>query len=289
MFHYVFLDPATIDEAVAAGEMGLGRLIELLESFRKDVILAETDSWRFTDEVGERVRAIPDTYQNERKQIQDILIWMNRNSPMLLLEGDDGSKALLEFAQEKASDTDLDMILSPGDAETSEETWVKVCLTKAHTTELSERRARLIKDGLQFAKGSKNYNEIASECFSKLVMHAEYIRVYDYALGEYYNNDQPENLKRLVRFLRDNTQCLVELEINTLSKSKASLDRNVRDLGNEVDFKINIQYKDRKEDLPHPRYLGADQRYLDIDRGIDMCDSHDKCRMTQIKYAANPA
>lgn len=62
MFHYVFLDPQTIQEASDAGEMGLGRLIELLRGFRRDVILVETDAWRVGTEIGERVRAIPDAF-----------------------------------------------------------------------------------------------------------------------------------------------------------------------------------------------------------------------------------
>ncbi len=288
MFYYVFLDPATIDDAVAAGEMGLGRLVELLQGFRRDVILAETDSWRLETEIGERVRAIPDMHQHERKLIGDLLTWMKRNSPLMLVDGDEDSElALAGFARAKAGESELDLILSPGDSELFEGRVIKASLAKVHDTEFSRRRMQF-SNGLTFAQGTKNFEQVATECFRKLVRHAENIRVFDYALGKYYNNDQPVNLKRLVRFLRDHAAKLQRLELITLPDGRVSLDRDLRDLRHEVDFEIIVDYRAKESDLPHPRYLGADSRYLDIDRGIDLCDAHDRCRLTQIKYAAAP-
>ena len=288
MFHYVFLDPATIDDAAASGEMGLGRLVELLQGFRRDVILAETDSWRLETETGERVRAIPDRHQHERKLIGDLLTWMKRNSPLMLVDGDgDPEVTLADFARAKARESELDLILSPGDSEISGGRVIKASLAKVHDTEFSQRRMQL-SNGLTFTQGTKNFEQVATECFRKLVRHAESIRVFDYALGKYYNNDQPVNLKKLVRFLRDHAEKLQRLELVTLPNGRISLDRDLGDLRNEVDFEIIVDYRAQEADLPHPRYLGADSRYLDIDRGIDLCDAHDRCRLTQIKYAGPP-
>jgi hypothetical protein len=167
------------------------------------------------------------------------------------------------------------------------ELWIKVSLAKCHDTRFSEKRAALA-SGLTFQQGSKCFSEVAGICFSKLVRFAETVRIYDYALGKYYGNDHPLNLKRLVRFLRDHAGMLRTLEIHTLSNTRGSIERDVRDLQNEVDFQIDLKFRQTDSELPHPRYLGADNRYLDIDRGIDLCDAHDKCRFTQIKYAASP-
>lgn len=290
MFHYVFLDPATIDEAVQSGEMGLGRLVELLVDFRRDVFLvAETDSWRVGDELGEKVRAIPNEFQHERKQIADLLTWLGRHSPLIVLEGDsDPNVSLLEFVRSKASEVDLDMILSPGGIEAPDgTTWINVGLTSCHKTALSQRRASLAR-GLDFDQGVANFAKVANDCFEKLVRHAKKVRIYDYALGRYYNNDQPLNLKRMVRFLRDFAPRLRLFEILTESDAKVSLIRDIGDLQNEVDFKIIPIFKSRRRgdsDLPHPRYLGADNRYLDIDLGIDLCDFDDRCRKIRIKYS----
>jgi hypothetical protein len=228
MFHYVFLDPDTIDDAIAAGEMGLGRLVELINDFRRDVLLAETDAWRVEAELGDRVRSIPDKFQHERKQIGDLLTWIRRHGPTVILEDDtDPNLSLSDFARSKAAEADLDMILSPGETECPEGTWVKVCLAKCHTTELNRKRASLA-PGRTFAAGKTKFDDLASDCFAKLVRHAKLVRVYDYALGEYYNNDQPVNLKRLVRFLRDHAPSLHKLEILTLSPAKVSLKNDVR-------------------------------------------------------------
>jgi hypothetical protein len=89
-------------------------------------------------------------------------------------------------------------------------------------------------------------------------------------------------------FLRDHAAKLKELKLVTLSAARISLDRDIVDLRNEVDFAITVDYREKESDLPHPRYFGADKRYLDIDRGIDLCDADDLCRKTQIKYAAAP-
>lgn len=289
MFHYVFLDPQTIQEASDAGEMGLGRLIELLRGFRRDVILVETDAWRVGTEIGERVRAIPDAFQHERRLIMDLLASLRQSSPLVLLEGDDdGAISLADFAKQKASNAGLDLILSPGELEApAGAKWIKIGLSRCHDSEFSRKRERMA-NGLNFTEGSKCFNEVADTCFSKLVRFAEWVRVYDYSLGKYYSNDQPVNLKRLVRFLRDHAKFLKSLEIHTLSKGRISLERDVRDLQNEVDFEIDLRFWEYDSELPHPRYLGADNRYLDIDRGIDLCDAHDRCRLTQIKYASRP-
>jgi hypothetical protein len=287
MFYYVFLDPSTIDEASQAGEMGLGRLIELLRGFRRDVILVETDNWRVGNEIAERVRAIP--FQYERRLIENLLIALRQSSPLVLLEGDDdGAVSLADFAKRKASEAGLDLILGSGEQEAPEGVkWIKISLTRCHDSEFSRKRERLA-NGLNLKEGSKCFNEVAETCFSKLVRFAEWVRVYDYALGKYYSYDQRVNLKRLVRFLRDHAKNLNSLEIHTLSKERIGLERDVRELQNEVNFKIELKFRERDSELPHPRYLGAHNRYLDIDRGIDLCDAHDKCRLTQIKYAAAP-
>lgn len=287
MFHYVLLDPLTIDEASQAGEMGLGRLIELLRGFRRDVLLVETDAWRVESELGDRVRAIP--LQAERKLIMDLLISLRRSGPLVLLTGDsDGNVPLAEFARQKAAEVGLDLILSPGETEVpAGANWIKVGLARCHDTSFSEKRAAMA-SGLKFTQGANNFLEVAEACFSKLVRYADVVRIYDYALGKYYGNDHPVNLKRLVRFLRDHAGLLRTLEIHTLSNTRGSIERDVRDLQNEVDFQIDLKFRALDSELPHPRYLGADNRYLDIDRGIDLCDAQDKCRFTQIKYAASP-
>ncbi len=266
--------------------MGLGRLIELLQGFRRDVILAETDAWRVEDEIRERVKAIP--HQHERKLIEDLLIWMKRNSPLMLIEGDENpGMPLVDFALSKAEDSEIDLILGPGEPEMLGGRLIKTSLARVHDTELNRRRAQLA-NGRTFAQGEMNFEQVATECFRKLVRHAEYIRIFDYALGKFYNNDQPVNLKKLIRFLRDHATKLQELQLVTLPHGRVSLDRDVRELQNEVDFEINVNYRERESDLPHPRYFGADKRYLDIDRGIDLCDAYDRCRLTQIKYAGPP-
>jgi len=286
MFHYVLIDPKTIDDAVAAGQMGLGRLVELLSDFRRDVFLVETDAWRVDEEVGERVRAIPNEFQHERKQIKDLLTWIRRNGPMVLLEGDEADMSLSDFAASIAEEMGLDLILAPGPTAKIGFHGFRAPLASCHTTEFTAHRNRL-SQGRKFDAGETNFSGVADQCFRKLVAHADTVRVFDYALGEYYNNDQPVNLKRLVRYFRDHAPGLKHLEILTMEDARVSIERDVRDLQNEVDFRIVVLYR-VKRDLPHPRYLGADKRYLDIDRGIDLCDANDCCRKTIIKYAPSP-
>lgn len=142
---------------------------------------------------------------------------------------------------------------------------------------------------MQSTKGCKSFAEVADDCFTKLVRHAEYIQIYDYAFGKYYNNDQPVNFKKLIRFLESHSPELGEIRVHTQSDAKISIARDVADLKHEVDFDIIIDYKESGDALPHNRYFGADHRFLDIDRGIDLCDHQDRCRFTQIKYAAKPS
>ena len=288
MFHYVFLDPQTINEASDAGEMGLGRLIELLNGFRRDVLIADTDAWRLDAEIREAVLKIPAQFQTERKQIQELLMSLKLSGPYVLLEGDDQSLSLIDFIRGQASHFNLDLILSPQSFEVpAKADWEKSNLSNFHCSKLALKRNGLMA-GRNYKPSEKSFQQVSVECFSKLVRYADVVRILDYALGEYYSGDHAVNLKRFVRFLRDHAKHLKSLEIYTMSGAKKSIQSDVSYLQNEVDFKIEITFRQSKDELPHPRYLGADKRYLDIDRGIDLCDARDRCRLTQIKYASRP-
>ena len=221
--------------------------------------------------------------------IGDLLVSLKQSGPLLLLEGDnDVEVSLVDFARLRASLFDLDLILSPGEIEKpAGENWVKASLSNLHLSDFATRRYGLM-SGRRYKQGEKSFAQVGEDCFTKLVRHADTVKVYDYALGKFYSNDQPVNLKRLVRFLRDHARHLRILEIYTLSTARKAIQNDISDLQHEVDFKIKLELREHEHELPHPRYLGADKRYLDIDRGIDLCDAHDRCRLIQIKYASCP-
>lgn len=291
MFFYVFIDPDTISDA-AAQQSDLGRLIDLLRSMDQGCLIAETDLWRVEGEIKEKVKAIG--FQHERKMVSDLLIHLWRKGPQILMSGDDGESSLIDFAVANAARDSLDLILSPNVIEaTPDQAWEASSLPDLHSTRFSQARHN-IGAGLSFAERSTLSDEFFSKCFGKLIKHAQQIVIVDYALGEYYGNDHPANLRRWVLWIDRNLNdpANATLVIKTVGdEAKAalrSLRNDVESLRHEVDLTLKLETVASKSLLPHRRFLVADHRCLDIDRGIDICDSAGQCRGVDIIYANRP-
>jgi len=292
MFFYVFIDPDIISEAASHGEMGLGRLVEFLHGLDRDCIVAETDFWRVGDEIKEKVKAIE--LQHERKEVEELIVHLWKQGPFVVVEGDDGETALLEIAIEHGNRDGLDLILTPkeGAARVGAH-WEASSLAKLHATSFSRHRDNL-KGGKPFNAGDISIQLLFETCFRKMLYHAARITIVDYALGEYLGGPQYENLPKWIRWIDQNLRSPkdVKLVIRTVGEEgKAelrSLRNLVRDLSNEVDFTIILETKPDKKQLPHNRYLIADSKCLDIDRGIDICDGRGNCRKVAINYAGRP-
>jgi len=287
MFYYIFLDPVIIDEAEKAGSMGLGRLIDFLRDLKTDCLLAETDLYRVAPQIKERIQAIKS--QHDRKIIGDILIsWLQDMRPALYLNGDCEDFSLKEFAQNCDVDYDLDLILTDSDHKKSHEnSWEMSNLEQIHLTTFAQTRSNTLRKGKRYGAGEKNHHHIYSECFSKMVRYAEDLIIIDYALGKFWGNDQPINLKRFIRFFRDEAKLLTKLTILTSGNQSRHLQNEINNLNNEVNFDIELTIKNEDE-LPHTRYLIADKLCLDIDRGVDICDHDGNSRNIIIKHTAKP-
>jgi len=284
MFHYIFIDPKIIAEAEHAGPMGMGRLIEFLRDMKTDCLLAETDLYRVETEIGEHARALQS--QDNRNKIKALLESIWKSGPLLIMQGDCYDIDLVDYAMENGKRELLDLILTPGESDKPEDvTWERSNLTDLHLTSLSQTRTNLA-CGKNFAEDEIGYLELYKFCFSKLVRHAAEVCIYDYALGEYWGNAQPANFEWLVRFLRDYAPKLDILVIFTNEKFSRDVQDKINDLSEEVDFTIELKTEERN--LPHNRYLGAQGRYLDTDRGVDLCRYNGRSRACQIKYASKP-
>jgi hypothetical protein len=288
MFFYVFIDPDTISDA-SAQQSDLGRLIDLLRSMDRGCLIAETDLWRVEREIKEKVKAIG--FQHERKMVGDLLINLWSKGPHVLMSGDDEECQLIDFAVANAARDSLDLILSPKvlDAVPGHE-WEASSLPDLHATRFSRTRHN-IGAGLSFTAGDITSGELFSKCFRKLIYHAEKIVIIDYALGAYYGNDHPSNLRRWVLWIDQNLNdpANATLVIRTLvGDGLRSLRNQVDDLRNEVELTLVLETVPTRDLLPHRRFLVADHRCLDIDRGIDICDSAGQCRGVDIIYANRP-
>lgn len=292
MFFYVFIDPDVVSEAAAHGEMGLGRLVEFLHGLDRDCIVAETDCWRVGEEIKEKVKAI--RLQHERKEIEELIIHLWKQGPLMVIEGDDGETALFEIATKHGDREGLDLILtSKEEAARKDACWEASSLAKLHTTSFSQNRDNLM-GGKSFTECEVPVLKLFDICFKKMVFHASRIIIIDYALGAYLGGTQYKNLPKWVHWINRNLRSPKEtkLVIQTVGVADTANFRSLRnlvdDLSNEVEFTITLETKPDKKLLPHNRYLVADSKCLDIDRGIDICDEEDQCRKVAINYAARP-
>lgn len=291
MFFYVFLDPETISDA-ASEQSDLGRLIELLRSMEQGCLMVETDFWRVERELKEKIRGIP--FQMERKMVGDLLIHLWRKGPIVVMSGDDGETRLVDFALANATRDSIDLILTPNGNDFSPEgTCEASSLQSLHLTRFSETRHN-IGAGFSFPAGSTLAEELFSKCFLKLIHHAQQIVIIDYALGEFYGNDHPDNLRRWVRWIDKNlsapgkTTLVIKTVGDESKRFLRSLKYDVEALRHEVDLTLKLDTVTSKKLLPHRRFLVAEQTCLDIDRGIDICNAAGQCRGVDITYANRP-
>ncbi len=291
VFFYVFIDPETIAE-VADDAGGLGRLIDVLRSLKQGCLMAETDRWRLKPELRATVEKI--SIQTERKMVEELLIQLWKKGPLIVMEGDDGEIPLIEFVIANAERDSIDLILSPKAVDPNPgRTWEICCLAAIHATKFSRARHNL-GAGLSFQRSAVSGEELFEKCFRKLINQAQRIVIVDYALGEYYNNDQPLNLRRWVLWIDQNlrhpkdTTVVIRTVCDPSKHSSRALQKQVRDIRHEVDITLELDPVVSKDQLPHRRFLDADGCCLDIDRGIDICDATGQCRQVDITYANRP-
>lgn len=269
MYFHVFIDPEAISEAVENGGESVGALHDLLEGFQKDCLMAETDSWRVDTELGEKVRAI--VCQKDRKLFQELFIRIRKHGPKPILEGDDQSLPLAEFAVQKSSDSSLDFILSANASEAS------CCSADAggyrHTTFAKHRRSP--NSTVSVEKGAMQFQELLDTHLLKILGCADEIEITDYAFGKYLSGDQFTNFENWIRWCRDNCPHLQSFIIITEENetNTASLESKRSDLAEEVDFQIETRTMPPGS-LEHRRLLRVAQRKMDLDHGIDLCDQH---------------
>lgn len=288
MFFYVFLDPETISDA-SADQGDLGRLIDVLRSMEQGCLMAETDLWRVDGQLKEKIKEIP--FQMERKMIGDLLIHLWQKGPLVVMDNDDFETPLVDFAIANAARDSLDLILTPRATESDAGLDCEISgLQALHATQFSQARHNL-GAGLSFPAASTSGEELFSRCFLKLIRQAQQITIVDYALGEYYGNDHPANLRSWVLWIDENLKNPERktLIIRTVAgQGHRSLENQIDGLRHEVDLTLKLETVPSKDLLPHRRFLVADQTCLDIDRGIDICDAKGKCRRVDITYANRP-
>lgn len=291
VFKYVFIDPETI-AAVAQDEAGLGRLVDVLRSMDRGCLMAETDLWRLGRELKAKVKTIP--IENGRSVVSELIIQLGKKGPRVVMDGDDEEISLIDFGVANAERDSIDLFLTPSEINPPKNASWEVCsLISLHASSFSSDRHN-VGHGRAFKKGAATGDAIFCQCFEKLIKHACEIVIVDYALGEYYGNDHPINLRRWVLWIDSHLKNPSEttLTIRTCgdfsNPAFRSLQRDVSSLQQEVDLTLRLDTGLSKEQLPHRRFLIADGSCLDIDRGIDICDSGGNCREVSITYANKP-
>ena len=286
MYFYIFIDPEIIPDAVVKGESALDSLIGILRGFRRGCIMTETDAWEIGATLGEYVGEIPDDFHHERKLISELIIqyFLKGGGPWVVLETDGDGRPFIDVAVAQGTETELDLLLTPSaSCPTADDTWESCSHSNFNGTEFSASRDR-IANGHSFREGEIDHESLFDQCFGKMLQHAEKIVITDYALGEHYNNTQPENMKRWVRSI-ERILCnpgSATLIIQTLKSAHSrSIENDVEFLRNEVDLTLKLEFIEKKI---HRRFLAADSHCLNTDRGVDLCYHDGSCREFGIVY-----
>lgn len=287
MFFYVFIDPEIIPDATTHGEMGLGRLIDILREFNRGCLMAQTDTWEIESTLVNNIKDIPNEYHNERKLLGELVIQLYQHGPWAMLESGDATASFIQIAVAQGTKEYLDLVFTPAEISPADgDTW-EACSLKNHHQSAFVIKRGCIGSGPSFRDGQISHEDLLEQCFGKLVYHSERIIITDYALGKYYNNTQPENLKRWIRWIdrRVRVPGSTTLTIRTQQPQyPRSLESDIEFLRNEVDLKLKLEYISNP---PHRRTLSVESRWLSIDRGIDLARHDGMCRELGVTYS-NP-
>jgi hypothetical protein len=295
MFFYVFIDPEAITEA-AQSEKDLSHLIDLLLKFELGFLMVETDSYRVGEELGERIKSIsgPDEslYGDCRKKLGELVIHLWKKTPLVYVDGDDGSSPLLDVILTKAEESQIDIILTSSEKAQQAESSCEICTASDFFRTQASQAHQNLSGGKDYDENQDSHEEFFQFCLAKLVYHADQITIIDYSLGEHYGNDQPLNLRRWVLWIN---QHILEPErkkliIKTVSnRNFNSLKRQIEGLDQEVDLSIELLPDLTKRDVfHHHRYLIAGRNALNIDRGIDWFFHDGRTRGGRISYTKLP-
>lgn len=291
MYYYVFIDPEIVPDAVAEGGPALDSLIGILRGFRRGCIMTETDSWEIGMTLGEHVKDIPDDFHNERKLLNELVIhhFLKGGGPWVVLDTDGDDRPFIEVAIERGTEADLDLLLTPvAPTPSAEDSWESCSYSNFNGTTFSASRDRT-SNGYSFREGAIEHEGLFDQCFAKMLRYAEKIVITDYALGEHYNNTQPENMKRWVRSIETvlDSPGSAKVVIRTMrSAHSRSIETDVEFLKNEVDLELELEFL---ADKVHRRFLVADSHCLNTDRGVDICYDDGTCREFGINYDDSPA
>jgi len=271
MIFCVFLDPESVRQAAAQGELGADHLIGVLRALLENCLLAETTDWQVGTELKDAVKAIEEP--NLRMRAVALLEkFATRNRFADFLEPLESNADALPAAVALANrdHPSLDAILTEslephltGRAEV-------IPIGRFNGSDFAANRSQNSR-GRTLPQGQMQAAEFFEAFFSKLTLVSlPKWEVCDYYLGQNFNDNYFHNLQWWIEFLAKSEEP-IEFVVHT----QGHLDQNIQNRLDELCDGTSVRARVKTHDsLPHERYLITSAFVLNIGRGIDLIDPH---------------
>lgn len=272
MIFCVFLDPESIRQSAAQGDLGADHLIGVLRALLENCLLAETTDWQVGGELKEVVKAIEEPNLRMRA-IALLEKFATRNRFADFLEPLESNADALPAAVALANrdHPSLDAILTespephpPGRTEV-------IPIGRFNGSDFAANRSHSSR-GRTLPNGEMQAAEFFEAFFSKLTLVSlPKWEVCDYALGESgFGENYFHNLRWWIEFLARSDEP-IEFVVHTQGRQNQRIQNRLDELseGTFVRSRVKIH-----EFLPHERYLITGAFVLNIGRGIDLIDPH---------------
>lgn len=272
MIFCVFLDPESIRQSAAKGDLGADHLIGVLRALLENCLLAETTDWQVSAELKDAVKAIQEP--NLRKRAVSLLENMatrNRFASFLAPLEDDPEAIPTAVALANRDHPALDAILTespephpPGRTEV-------IPIGRFNGSDFAANRSRSSR-GQTLPKGQMQAAEFFEAFFSKLTLVSlPKWEVCDYALGgSGFGENYFHNLRWWIEFLAKSKEP-IEFVVHTEGNQQQRIQNRLDELCDDTPVSAEVKIHDS---LPHERYLITSAFVLNIGRGIDLIDPH---------------
>jgi hypothetical protein len=276
MVFFVYLDPAVIHAASAAGTFGWESLTAMLRGFVQNCVVLDFDDYRWAPSIRTELAAAEEVF--DRSLVKKLLVQIEkRNRIMPQFQDDYSGRPELDLVTEQAGKAELDCIVAEAPGSLPSDSRARITrLACYQSSGFEQERSEIAAHGREYSGGELGEADFLRSNFSKLLRFARRIEVCDAMLGPKFSDNFKHGLKLFLDLVsRESTsESGCEIVLHSEESERAGF------LGDTVQehqqrlpktIKLRVQFYCARS-LPHERFLWTDQFALEIGRGMDFLD-----------------
>lgn len=279
MVFFVYLDPAVVRAAAAAGELGWSVLAAILQAAAQNCVVLDFDDYRWQAGIRAELDACDPFF--ERSLVKTYLATLaTRNRVVPCFKDDYSGRREIEIVAAQAEDAELDCMVAATPVTLPKERCAEsTTLASYLSSRFEQARSKVAAHGREYSGGELDSTEFLRVNFRKLLRHAARIEVCDAILGRRFSDNFEHGLKRFLNLVGEACHapdgCRVVIHCEASNRAEYLHETVLRlqeKLLPRIQVEVRLYSSPDGQCLPHERYLWTDQFAIEIGRGMDFLD-----------------